>query len=99
MAETKAERDGNASARKVSRSDIVARDHTHNFVTNYLSRKCIPIAKSLMAPRPTAPGVRPPAGGTRQRLHARLDLKSLADDALAVAVSARALYEATERID
>ena len=37
------------------------------------------------------PGVRQPAAGTRQRLHLRLDLRSLADDALAVAASARAL--------
>ena len=90
MAETKAERDGNASALKVLPSDIVVRDSAHNFVTNNISRKRVPIALAhgVSAHRP---GVRQPAAGTRQRLHLRLDLRSLADDALAVAASARAL--------
>ena len=90
MAETKAERDGNAPARKVSRAEIVVRGDTHNFVTNNISRKCVPVALAhgVSAHRP---GVRQPAAGTRQRLHLRLDLRSLADDALAVAASAPAL--------
>ena len=90
VAETKAERDRNASALKVSPSDIVVRDSAHNFVTNNISRKCVPVALAhgVSAHRP---GVRQPAAGTRQRLHLRLDLRSLADDALAVAASARAL--------
>ena len=90
MAETKAERDGNASALKVSQSDIVVRVNPHNFVTNNISRKCVPIALAhgVSAHRP---GVRQPAAGMRQRLRVRLDLRTLAESALAVAVSARAL--------
>ena len=90
VAETKAERDGNASALKVSPSDIVVRDSAHNFVTNNISRKCVPIALAhgVSAHRP---GVRQPAAGMRQRLRVRLDLRTLAESALAVAVSARAL--------
>ena len=89
MAETKAERDGNAPARRMSRVDIVVRGHTHNFVTSNFSRKCVPIALAhgVSAHRP---GVRQPAAGMRQRLRVRLDLRTLAESALAVAVSARA---------
>ena len=90
MAETKAERDGNASALNVLQSDIVVRVSAHNFVTNTISRKCVPIALAhgVSAHRP---GVRQPAAGMRQRLRVRLDLRTLAESALAVAVSARAL--------
>ena len=90
MAETKAERDRNASALKVSQSDIVVRVSAHNFVTNNISRKCVPVALAhgVSAHRP---GVRQPAAGMRQRLRVRLDLRTLAESALAVAVSARAL--------